>query len=345
MTQKRFRVGIMSFAHPHSGAYIQSLLRRGDVDIWAADPDSLTTLSDEPRGAEMAVQLGVGYVETYTELVGLGLDAVVVCNENTRHREAVELAAAAGLNVLCEKPLATEIEDAKAMIEACRTTGAKLMTAFPIRFSPMFKELQSVVSRGEIGAIVGVTGANIGKVPTGPHSWFIDPALAGGGSLIDLAVHVVDLLDVLLDQDEPAKIYAVTNEILHADKPEVITETGALVNIKYANGVVATIDSSWSQADSAPNWGALTLQVVGTHGIAEIDTSVQHLGGYDQIGNQEFWLDFGPSAIDELVDEFLSSIVEDRQPQPSAEVGLRTLRIVKAAQESAASGETVLSSP
>lgn len=341
MSQRRFRVGIMSFAHPHAGSYIMSLRERGDVELLAADPDSATAPAGELRGAALAEQLGVNYVATYDELLKSGLDAVIVCSENTRHRVGVELAAAAGAHVLCEKPLATEVTDAEAMIAACSSAGVKLMTAFPVRFSPPFKALQDIIDKGHLGQIVGATGTNNGKVPIGANSWFIDPELAGGGALIDLAVHVADLLDALLGGATPAKVYAATNDILHVEKPEVTTETGGLVNILYTGGVVATIDSSWSQPDSAPNWGGVTLQVVGTNGVVDIDTSALHVGGFDQDKGQSFWLDYGANTTGELIEEFLSSIEEDRQPQPSGEVGLRTLQVVKAAQASAVSGDSV----
>lgn len=88
------------------------------------------------RGAELATELGVAYVDTYDEAFAWKPDAVVIAAENSRHRALVERAAAAGVHVLCEKPLATTVEDAIAMRDACETAGVLLMVAYPVRFSP-----------------------------------------------------------------------------------------------------------------------------------------------------------------------------------------------------------------
>src|SRR5699024_11010297 len=112
-------------------------------------------------------------------------------------------------------------------------------------------------------------------------------------------------------------------------------ETGGLVTLTYATGMVATIDCSWSQPADAPTWGGLTLQAVGTGGQLEIDAFAQHVGGPGQ------WHAYGVNTDELLLEAFLGAVREGRAVEPSGEVGLRTVRVVAAAQESVRTGQPV----
>ena len=332
----RLRVAILSFAHTHAASYIHHLSGRSDVELLTADPDGAQAADSGLRGADFAAAYGARYVDSYQEVLDWRPDAVVICSENSKHAELVRLCAAAGAHVLCEKPLATSVADAELAIDAAAAAGVKLMTAFPVRFSPAFQQLKGLVRAGALGDIVSVVGTNNGWMPT-DRSWFTDPELAGGGALVDHVVHCADLLDDLLGV--PARrVHAVANQILHAHRG-VSVETGGLVTITYQDGTIATIDCSWSQPVSAPTWGGLTLNVTGTKGSVKIDPFASHVGGFDALGAA--WLPYGSDLDSLMIDEFISSVVAGRQPQPDGGSGLRTLEIVKAAQASVASGQPV----
>jgi predicted dehydrogenase len=336
---RALRVAVLSFAHVHAASYLSLLRDRPGVELLTADPDAATAPADELRGRDFADLHGVAYVDTYTEVFDWGPDAVIVCAENARHHDLVLAAAAAGAHVLCEKPLATRVADAEAMVAACDAAGVVLMTAYPVRFSPEFASLRRMHETGALGTVLGATGTNNGKVPSG-RAWFTDPELSGGGALVDHVVHVADLLDALLGEEAVA-VRAVTNRILHGDDPQVRAETGALVGITYAGGAEVTVDCSWSVPDDAPTWGGLTLQVVGTEGVVDIDPFGAHVGGIVD-GGRPAWLGFGENLDRLMLDHFLESVETGRAPGPDGRTGLRTLRIVAAAQESAAAGGEVV---
>src|ERR1035437_8142173 len=136
----RVKVAVLSFAHGHAVGYVRYLKSRGDVEVIACDPDGVRSPDVGPRGLELASQLGVGYLDSVEEALAWGPDAVVVCSENIKHRELVEQAAAAGAQILCEKPLATTAADAAAMLDAVERAGVALMVAYPVRFSPSFED-------------------------------------------------------------------------------------------------------------------------------------------------------------------------------------------------------------
>jgi 1,5-anhydro-D-fructose reductase (1,5-anhydro-D-mannitol-forming) len=334
------RIGLMSFAHVHAATYAQLLKTWPGVELVAADPDSVAAPAGELRGQALADTLGIAYVESYEELLAWRPHAVIVTSENARHRLLVEAAAAAGASVLCEKPLATNISDAVAMQDACDAAGVTLMTAYPVRFSAAFGRLKELVAGGGLGEVLAATGTNNGQIPVSDRAWFTDPALSGGGALVDHIVHVADLLDALTGL-RPATVRAVSNRILHAEKPQVQAETGALVTLAYAEGFIASIDCSWSQPDHAPTWGGLTLQVIGSAGSVEIDPFAQRVGGFSEVSRQSLHLGYGEDLDALMLTEFLDAVRAGRQPQPDGHVGIRTLEIVVAAQESARTGRVV----
>ncbi|WP_159698991.1 Gfo/Idh/MocA family protein [Arthrobacter sp. 18067] len=330
------KIAILSFAHTHAASYVRQLAARDDVELLTSDPDGQFATDAGPRGADFAAAHGVAYVDTYAEAFSWKPDAVIICSENSRHTDLIMRSAEAGAHILCEKPLATNEADAKAAIAAVDAAGVNLMVAYPVRFSPAYRELKSLVSSGALGEVISVVGTNNGWLPT-RRAWFTDPEFAGGGALVDHVVHCADLLDHLLGSSV-RRVHAVSNRILHAArKPDV--ETGGLVTMTYENGVIATIDCSWSQPETAPNWGGLTLAVTGTKGSVRINPFATHLGGFDV--NGAAWIPYGVDLDSLMLEEFISSMVDGRVPLPDGDGGLRTLQIVKAAQESVATGQPV----
>src|SRR5699024_832166 len=100
------------------------------------------------------------------------IDAVIVCSENVHHKTMTIAAAEAGKHVLCEKPLATTMEDGQAMIDACKQHGVKLQIAFPVRFNASIVALRDAVRDGAIGETLTIVARNPGYYP---DSWFGDP--------------------------------------------------------------------------------------------------------------------------------------------------------------------------
>ncbi len=325
----------MSFAHTHAGGYVELLLADPTVTLLASDPG--THPEGELRGRAFADALGVGYVDSYEELLAWKPDAVIVTSENAHHREHVELAAAAGAHVLCEKPLATTLEDGKAMLAATEAAGVMLMVAFPVRFASTFLKLKADYDNGLLGQVITVRGSNNGKLPVA-RSWFTDPALSGGGALVDHVVHIADLLEGLMGA-APVSVTAITNQKLHADRAQA--ETAGLVTITYDNGVIAAIDCSWSRPESAPTWGGVKMTVAGTNGTVDLDFFGPRARGLDTASGRPIELPYGPNFDASLVGTFLDGVRSGIPPQPDGAVGLRTLRIVLAAQESASTGGTV----
>lgn len=326
------KIGIMSFAHHHAEAYIQNLRQIEGVEV-AGVADA-----DVSRGSRLAELHHSPFYQSYAALLDTDLDGVIVASENSRHRGLVELAADAGVHVLCEKPLATTVEDAEAMVEACADAGVILMTAFPMRFSTPLLAVKEQLAAGDLGSVYAIKGVNQGELPTSHREWFVDPVLAGGGAVIDHTVHLVDVMRWYLES-EVREVYAQTNRIFHSDEVEV--ETGALEMLTFENGVFATIDASWSRPPYWPTWGGLGFELVTERGAVIVDAFSQNLVVYSHDEARPTWRYWGSDANQAMLAEFVAAIQEERAPRVTGVDGLRAVEVTRAVYESAASGQPV----
>jgi predicted dehydrogenase len=326
------KIGILSFAHHHGEAYISNLRRIEDVELLGVADD------DPDRGQSIAAQHEARHFASYEGLLEAGPHGVIVCSENNRHRPLVEMAAARGVHVLCEKPIATTLEDARAIVDACERAGVLLMTAFPMRFSAPLQEIKSRLDHGDFGTVYCFNATNQGELPTKYRDWFVDPELAGGGAIMDHTVHLVDMMRWFVGA-EVESMYALSNRIFHAD--EVTVETGALEMLTFENGAFATIDASWSRPLYWPTWGGLGFEMVTERGAVVVDAFRQNLNVYRHEWQSSKWLPWGSDSNQAMVEEFIEAIQEDRPPRVTGVDGLRALEATLAAYESVRTGQTV----
>lgn len=330
------RLAIMSFAHLHAEGYAAALKTMPDVELMGIADDN------QARGRYFADQFGLTLFESYQALLREKPDGVMVCSENSRHRELVEMAAEHHIAVLCEKPLATSVSDAQKMVEACR--NIPLMTAFPMRFSPPVIEIKKMIDSGALGDIYGINSTNQGAMPEFHQAenlafldrgWFTHPILAGGGALIDHTVHLADLFRWFLGL-EVTEVYAQTNKIFGGDALNV--ETGGLVMLTFENGAFASIDFSWSKPANYPTWGGLALDIIGEGGVATLDAFKQRIAIYSDKARWGYW---GSDANAGMIREFVDAVREKRTPSVTGIDGLQAAEIVAAAYESAATGKPI----
>lgn len=337
------RIAVLSLAHLHAQSYIAALQRIPDVELAVSDPDHASRPQGERGGRDLAIELGAElYFESYDEVWNWHPDAVIICAENVHHRALAERAAREGAHILCEKPLATSPADAAAMVSAAERAGVLLLVAYPVRFAPAYLELREAVRAGRLGEIVSVTATNCGTVPSGARSWFVDPALSGGGAFTDHIVHVADLLGDLLGE-HPADVYALSTDIPNGGAGEV--ESGGLVSLRYPGGTIASIDCSWSRPPGAPDAGDLvTFAVVGTDGYAEIAPFADVLSGWSTATGAVSHSYVAP-LDDLLIRGFLGAVRAGIPAEPDGRTGLAHVQLVAAAYASARAGAVVAPIP
>lgn len=221
---------------------------------------------------------------TYGDVADLladrAVDAVYVATPNHTHASVVVACARAGRHVLCEKPMATTADDAAAMWSACQAAGVRYATAFDQRYHAAHRQLRQLVDDGTLGQVTLARvhyacwlGDEWSPWPDAPaENWRIHRDRAGGGALIDLAPHSIDLLPYLLD-DEWVDLLALEQRCVHGyDVPD-----GAVLSGRLAKGALASISVSYNCPEQLPR---RSLQLYGTAAMAEaIDTMGQTPGG------------------------------------------------------------------
>ena len=319
------KVGIVSFAHVHAPHYAAAL-----AELEAADFLGITD-REAARGREAAERYGVGFFEEAESLFE-AVDAVVLCSENRAHVGDAISALERGVHVLCEKPIATTVEDARAMIHASEAANRQLRTAFPVRYLPAIVRAREIVRSGGVGRVLAVNATNHGQIPGG---WFLDPEASGGGAVMDHTVHVADLLRWMLDV-EAKSVYAEIGTFFGAEAiDDAAILTLALEGGAFADGTFATIDPSWSRGEGFPTWGDVTLRIAGTSGVLDVDPFARHVTTYDHETGDTSWAYTGENMNALMLDDFLRGVAEEDPAGASGLDGLRALEIVLAAYDSA----------
>ncbi|MCQ8240161.1 Gfo/Idh/MocA family protein [Rhizosaccharibacter radicis] len=222
---------------------------------------------------------GIAVHETLSGMLAdPAVDAVYVATPNHRHREPAVAALRAGRPVLCEKPMAATLADAEAIADAARATGTPYGTAFDQRHHPAHAVLRDAVRGGRIGTVTAIRivyACWLGRdwsATGGAENWRADPAAAGGGALMDLAPHGLDLAAFLLD--EPiADVTALLQRRVH-DYP---VDDGAMLLGSTAGGALLSLHVAYNHPESLPR---RRLEIVGTGGLlTATDTMGQEPGG------------------------------------------------------------------
>lgn len=261
----------------------------------------------------------------YTDLKELlkhpGLDAVVVATPDDLHRDACVLAAQAGKHILVEKPIATTVEDAQAIIAAAETAGVKLMVGFTLRFSLHYLQAKKAAKDGTLGDLVSIF-ARRENVISQPER------LKGRcGVLMFLGPHDFDAMRWIVGS-EPISIYAQAATSVPSAYP-IENETFSI--IRFANGVVGCAQIGWSLPDKHPAGRDFKLDIIGNKGTLNLDQMRQGIEIYTQNGAKF------PSVSAGLVDEdraFVDCILDNKEVPVTGQDGLVAVRMVLAAMKS-----------
>jgi len=198
----------------------------------------------------------------YRELWALpGLDAVSIAIPNYLHAPVTIEALEHGLHVLCEKPMATSLADARRMVQAAEKAGKRLMIGMSQRFRPQSLAFRGMVERGELGDIYYARSSWIRRrgMPVihfapggsmGRGSWFVSRELAGAGALFDIGVHMFDLTWWLMGSPKPVAVSANSFRNLcnaEFERRGVLCDVDELTSalVRFENGVTALFDVSW----------------------------------------------------------------------------------------------------
>ena len=280
------------------------------------------------------------YDSEQTLLVDPQVNAVYVATPPHLHARQTILAAQAGKHILCEKPMALNTGEARQMIAACRANGVALTICYYQRFNARHQRIKALVDEGAIGQ---VTAARINfseRFPPQPGPWHHDPAISGGGSLMDLGIHCIDLMRYLCG---PVESVAALVDTLVDDSP--VEDTATLL-LRLAGGAQAVVTSHWTTANHDPE-RFNCLEICGAEGtIVAAPIQAKDSAGVLKVITAEGIQDLsvepgGQRPHRALLTAFADAVAGDKPNPIPGEEGLAGLAVVEAAHESARGGKRI----
>jgi len=262
------------------------------------------------------------------------IEGVYVATPNVYHAPVSITMLENNKHVLCEKPMATRVDEAEEMIKASKKSGKILQIGFHHRFDPDAQYVRSLVKAGVLGPIYKTKSYAI-HVNRGPGGWFVQKELAGGGALIDMGVHAIDMTRFLLGDPKAKKVYAKI-ETRFGDYD--VDDVDILV-IEFDNGCTSIVESGWWNTYSDGSEAA--TQVFGEKGYARIYPTEVHT----KIGDT--WGVFKPSfkrrgsAHFLIIEHFVDCILTGKPTISPGEAGLEAQKIIEAAYKSSELGKAI----
>ena len=301
------------------------------------------------RAYEMAAKYDCKAYTDYKELIAdKDLDAVIVAATNTTHAEMTIAALQAGKDVLCEKPMATNLEDAQKMIHTASKTNRKLMIAHNQRLETANKKAKEIIQSGKLGKVLtfrsvfGHPGCEYWAVD-GENTWFFKKSITAMGCLGDLAIHKLDLIHwILEDEYTEVSAFADTLKKTYPDGGLIDVEDNATCIVKTKKGATGTVIVSWTyqKEDNSSTFycenGVLNLY---SHPDYPIIIEYDHENAeYHKTGKKSTNVEQVKSGI---IDTFVDCIINDSEPSIPGIEGYKALETVLACLESSATGRVV----
>ncbi|MDT8859229.1 Gfo/Idh/MocA family oxidoreductase [Alkalihalobacillus sp. MEB130] len=330
----KLKVGVIGCGSIAKHRHLPEYANNADVEIVA-----VCDIVEE-RVHEFAKLYSAKAYTNYEELVANPeIDAVSVCTPNYLHAPISIAALQAGKHVLCEKPMATSREDAEKMIEAANKNKKKLMIAHNQRFVPSHQKARKLIEAGEVGKIYSFRtafghGGPEGWSADGSDSWFFKKEEAFIGAMGDLGVHKTDLLRYILGEE----FVEVGAFIETSAKKNTDVDDTAVCVLKTESGIIGTLAASWSYVAKEDN----STIIYGENAILRLEDDpinsliVQYKNGevvkYELGGIQTN--EAGGQNNTQVIDQFVSAIVQDKDVPVSGEEGMKSLQVVLAALES-----------
>ena len=297
------------------------------------DPEKLRELSEK-----YDVQI-TGSYEDYENILRSGnIDAVYIALPNHMHREYTVRAAAAGIHVLCEKPMAVTSEECLEMIRACENANVKLMIAYRLHFDKANLKAVDVIESGKIGIPKIFNSTFSMQVKEGNIR--LNPEDLGGGPIYDIGIYCINAARYLF-QSEPEEVFACSSTVDQKQFDKVDEMTSAVM--RFPNNQLASFVCSFGAADTS------NYRVIGTEGDLRVEPAyayaeqlIHYLTADGKTSKKTFKKhdQFAPE-----LEYFSECILSNETPEPGGDEGLIDIRIIEAIRESAETGRPLSLEP
>jgi predicted dehydrogenase len=284
------------------------------------------------------------------DLINSDVDAVYIASPANMHFNHVIACAKAKKHVFCEKPLGMTVEEAEKMIKICKDEGVLLGTGLMMRFLSQHQAALKLIREGRLGKPVYGRAQLSCWYPPIEGAWRQNPATGGGGSLMDMGSHCIDLLEMFFGEVKAVSCFI--NHTVHSYS----SEDSAIVSLQFKNGALATVDTFFCIPDNSSKnvlelYGStgsiLAKGTIGQGASGEMTAFLEEdIAGYNaqQVRKEGEGIAINPKPINTYlaeIEEFSCAILEKREPKNNAQLGLQSQKVLAACYESAKSGKAV----
>ncbi|MBZ4665894.1 Gfo/Idh/MocA family oxidoreductase [Mahella sp.] len=355
---EKVKVGIIGVGGIANGKHMPSLSALSNVEMVA-----FCDLIEE-RALEGAKKYGVPGAKVFTDYKDLlamdDIDVVHVCTPNNAHAPITIAALEAGKHVMCEKPMAKNSDEARAMLEAAKRTGKKLTIGYQNRFRSDSLYLKKMCENGELGDIYFAKALAIRRRAVPTWGVFLDEEKQGGGPLIDIGTHSLDLTLWMMDNYKPVMAVGTTYHKLGSkenaanawgswDPKKFTVEDSAFGFITFENGATVILESSWA-LNTLQTGEAMTV-LCGTEAGADMLDGLR-INGDKYSKTYVFKPELGGKGVDFYEGEsitpagleakmWIDSVINNTEPLVKPEQALVVTEILEAIYKSAATGKPI----
>ena len=276
------------------------------------------------------------------------IQLVTLALPNYLHCQATIDAAAAGKHVVCEKPMALNLEECDRMIAACQAAGVKLMYAEELCFAPKYVRAKQLADEGALGRVYLVKQS---ECHYGPHSdWFWNADLSGGGVLMDMGCHSIEFARWVFGRPRPLSVYAQIGTYVHQDRTR--GEDHSVCVVEYEGDRIGVAENSWARTggvdDRAEIYGSAGLTVADLLRGSSLVTFSEPGYGYavEKAPDTRGWTftmfeEVWNYGFPQEMEHFVRCVRDDLAPEESGEDGRQVIEMICAAYESARTGQKV----
>jgi predicted dehydrogenase len=295
-----------------------------DLELVAAvDPAHPSDRRDQDtrngHGSTMVIARSIDELPDHCEF-----EAAIVATPPSTHVECVDAATARGAHVLCEKPLAIRSDEAEQMLSTARDRGRRVVMASKFRFVADVALAAEQIARGDIGTPVLYENVFAGRVPMAER-WNSDPAVSGGGVLVDNGAHAADLARVLI-----GPLRRVLSVACRRIQPLAVEDSARIV-FESEGGCIGVATLSWSVTTGDPAYA----RIHGSDGSIELCWSGARIHRASRDGFTPFGSGYDKrAAFTAQLRQFIDSIQSGAESRPSDQDALDSVRFIEAAQRS-----------
>jgi predicted dehydrogenase len=329
--------------------------RRTLPGMMGAKNASLAAVMEIDQGLAEALRKKYGAAKAYTSaeelLADPAVEAVYIASPVSAHYRQALAAVRAGKHILIEKPVSLKIEEGEEVVELCAQNNLQCSAGFMMRFHPCHRKLRDFVSNGALGKIVSLRAQLSCWYPEIPRAWRQDPALSGGGALMDMGIHCVDLLRYITGSDVVRVSAFIGTKVF-----SYAVEDSASLIMEFENGALAYVDAFFNIPDDAcenrleiygTGGSALAVGTIGQSGGGSCSLVLSNPGGYNKNQNRDegreqgnlVWEEANPYTLE--IESFGDSLLNGKKPEVPAEEAIQVQRIIACAYKAARENRTV----